>query len=207
MVGHSATAMLTLHRRALLATAALFVGERLTAKAETIAGGLPWRPFAGSPPQSTQSDGWLYFTEAEGAAVEALADRIIPPDPETPGGAKAGCAVFIDRQLAGPYGRSAGFYVSPPFIKGLKGQGPQDEAGPAARYRKGLAALDRFCQTAKGARGFVALSDADKDAVIAGLEKGEAKLEGEDGQAFFELLLKDVQQGFFADPIYAAIAT
>ena len=28
------------------------------------------------------------------------------------------------------------------------------------------------------------------------------KLDGADGKAFFELLLKDVQQGFFADPIY-----
>ncbi len=33
--------------------------------------------------------------------MEAIVDRIIPPDPETPGGKDAGCAVFIDRQLKG----------------------------------------------------------------------------------------------------------
>jgi gluconate 2-dehydrogenase gamma chain len=46
----------------------------------------------------------VYFTADEGAAIEALVDRLIPPDPQIPGGKDAGCAVFIDRQLAGPYG-------------------------------------------------------------------------------------------------------
>ena len=32
-------------------------------------------------------------------------DRLIPPDPDTPGGKDTGCAVFIDRQLAGALGR------------------------------------------------------------------------------------------------------
>ena len=101
--------------------------------------------------------------------MEALVDRLIPPDPETPGGKDAGCAVFIDRQLAGPYGRQAGFYLSPPFIKGTKQQGAQDEDGPAVRYRKALAALDKYCKAQKGG-AFASLSDADKDAVIASVK-------------------------------------
>jgi hypothetical protein len=31
--------------------------------------------------------------------MEALVDRLIPPDPETPGGKDAGCAIFTDRQM------------------------------------------------------------------------------------------------------------
>ena len=194
--------VLRLHRRELLASAALLLGGRVIAHADTLAGGFPWRPFAGSPPQPVEPGGWLFFTPTEAATVEALADRLIPPDPETPGGKDSGCAVFIDRQLSGPYGRGGGLYVSPPFMKGMKGQGPQDPDGPAARYRKALVALDQFCRKNHDGRAFVSLSDADKDAVIAGLEKGEAKLDGVDGQGFFELLINDVQQGFFADPIY-----
>jgi len=38
--------------------------------------------------------------------------------------------------------------------------------------------------------------------VLSGLESGTVDLEGADGKAFFELVLKDVQEGFFADPIY-----
>ena len=187
-----------LHRRQLLGSAAflLIAGTRYSG-----AQSLPWRPEAGSPPEPFIKGPWVFFEPAEGTAVEALVDRLIPPDPETPGGKDAGCAVFIDRQLAGPFGRRAGLYLSPPFIKGTKQQGPQDEDGPAVRYREALAALDQYCNKEKGG-AFASLSDADKDAVIGGLESGEAKLAGVDGQAFFELILKDAQEGFFADPIY-----
>jgi gluconate 2-dehydrogenase gamma chain len=189
-------------RRELLSSTALLIGSGVIARAGTIAGRLPWRPGAGSPPEPIPTGAWIFFTDAEGAAVEALADRIIPPDSDTPGGKDAGCAVFIDRQLAGPYGRREGLYVRPPFLKGLKVQGPQDPAGPAQQYRAGLAALDRHCRAAYGGKGFAQLSDADKDATLSGLEKSTVKLDGADGEAFFELVLKDVQQGFFADPIY-----
>jgi len=46
------------------------------------------------------------------------------------------------------------------------------------------------------------LSTDAQDAVLAGLESGEFKLDGVDGQAFFEQAIKDIQMGFFADPIY-----
>jgi len=194
--------VLRFRRRELLASAAFLLGGRLVAQAEVLAGGLPWRPYGGTPPAPFKPGGWIFFTPDEGAAVEALADRLIPPDPQTPGGKDAGCAVFIDRQLAGPYGRNGGLYDSPPFVKGLKNQGPQDEAGPAARYRKALAALDRFCRKNHDNRPFAHLSDELKDQIIFGLEKGDVELEDVKGKDFFELLIKDVQQGFFADPIY-----
>jgi gluconate 2-dehydrogenase gamma chain len=189
---------LKLHRRELLGSAAflLMAGTRHSG-----AQSLPWRPDAGSPPLPVAQGPWLFFDAGEAAAVEALADRLIPPDPDTPGGKDAGCAVYIDRQLAGPYGRQAGLYVSPPFIKGTKEQGPQDEDGPAVRFRKALAALDQYCKTQKG-EAFASLSDADKDAIIGDIEDGAAKLDGVDGEAFFALLLKNTQEGFFADPIY-----
>jgi gluconate 2-dehydrogenase gamma chain len=118
------------------------------------------------------------------------------------GGKDAGCAVFIDRQLAGPYGRQEGLYVRPPFLKGTKQQGPQGAAGPAQQYREGLFALDRYCRANRGGKSFAELDDAAKDAILTGLESSEITLEVADGQSFFELILKDTQQGFFADPIY-----
>jgi gluconate 2-dehydrogenase gamma chain len=174
----------------LLGSAAfLLIGGAAGARAQW----LPWRPEAGSPPEPFVKGPWIFFDPAEGAAVEALGS-LIPPDPETPGGKDAGCAVFIDRQLAGPFGRRAGLYLSPPFIKGTKQQGPQDEDGPAVRYRKALAALDQYCKKEKGG-AFVSLSDADKDAVIGGLESG-ASWTGVDGQAFFQLLLANTRRDF-----------
>jgi gluconate 2-dehydrogenase gamma chain len=134
--------------------------------------------------------------------MEAIADRIIPPDPQTPGGKDAGCAVFVDRQLAGPYGRQDGLYVRPPFHAGTPNQGPQSEAGPAQKYREALAALDRACKAKYVGKAFAELPDSDMDAVLKGLESGDLKLDGVDGKSFFEQAVKDVQMGFFADPIY-----
>jgi gluconate 2-dehydrogenase gamma chain len=128
---------------------------------------------------------------------------LIPPDPQTPGGKDAGCAVFIDRQLAGPYGQSAGLYTAPPFEKGDKQQGPQSSFGPAELYRKGFAALDEHVRTERHGHSFAALDAAQQDAVLQDLEGGKIKFGGSlDAQTFFEQVLKDVQQGFFADPIH-----
>ena len=72
-------------RRSLLASTALSLITG-AAGARTLAGGtgMPWRPFAGDPPQAVKPGPWVFFTPEEGAAVEALVDRLIPPDPETP---------------------------------------------------------------------------------------------------------------------------
>src|SRR5262250_3188561 len=64
------------------------------APAETILGRLPWVPNAGNPPVPVKAGPWQFFSAEEGRALEAIADRIIPPDPQTPGGKDSGCAVF-----------------------------------------------------------------------------------------------------------------
>ncbi|CAM5332762.1 Gluconate 2-dehydrogenase subunit 3 OS=Afipia felis OX=1035 GN=BN961_00367 PE=4 SV=1 [Afipia felis] len=192
---------MTIDRRQLLASAAYIVASLSAARASPIMRHLPWSPNGGNPPKPFQPGPWHYFTGAEGRTMEAIADRIIPPDPDTPGGKDAGCAVFVDRQLAGPYGRKDGHYNRPPFMSGTKQQGEQDEATPAQQYRKALAALDQHCQ-GKFSKPFAELSDDDKDAVLHELESGNASLDGIDGKAFFELVLKDIQTGFFADPLY-----
>jgi gluconate 2-dehydrogenase gamma chain len=192
----------TLNRRHLLTGTALLVAGASVGHAETIFGSLPWVPNAGDPPIPAKPGAWLFFTAVEGSAVEAIADRIIPPDPQTPGGKDSGCAVFIDRQLAGPYGRQDGLYVSGPFEHGAKNQGPQSAAGPAQHYREALAALDQACKARHGEKAFAELTVDEQDAMLKGLESGELKLGGADGQGFFEQLVKDVQMGFFADPVY-----
>jgi Gluconate 2-dehydrogenase subunit 3 len=100
---------MSIDRRELMTTTAVYLLlSAVPARARIIAGGLPWQPEAGAPPKPVRPGPWVYFTPEEGIAIEAIADRLVPPDPETPGGKDAGCAVFIDRQLAGPYGSSEG---------------------------------------------------------------------------------------------------
>jgi gluconate 2-dehydrogenase gamma chain len=191
-----------MNRRRLLTSSALaLVLGSGVGQSATIKGGLPWKPGAANPPVPAAPEGWRYFTPQEAAAVEAFVDRLIPPDPETPGGKDAGCAIYIDRQLAGPHGRWEGYYMSGPFQKGTKEQGPQSSVTPAQHYRTALAALDKACR-GKFGKPFAELADAQKDETIKGLEEDSFKLEGTDGKEFFDLILKDTQRGFLADPIY-----
>ena len=53
-----------------------------------------------------------------------------------------------------------------------------------------------------GGKPFAELSGDDRIALLKAVDKGELKLDGVDGKAFFTQLVKDVQMGFFADPIY-----
>ncbi len=183
-------------------TAMLLLIAPAAARAAVIKGGMPWLPGVADPPTPARPGPWQFFTADEAAAVEALVDRLIPPDSETPGGKDLGCAVFIDRQLAGPAGRYEGRYMSGPFRHGTKQQGDQSPTTPAQHYRQALGALAAYCREKFGGKSFAQLSDHDKDDVITGLEHGAIKLPGSDSAAFFRLLLNDTQTGFLADPIY-----
>ncbi|HLW25068.1 MAG TPA: gluconate 2-dehydrogenase subunit 3 family protein [Steroidobacteraceae bacterium] len=253
--------MTDIRRRDLLVgTAFALLGK--AAGADVIAGALPWSPNAASPPLPVHPGGWHFFTEAESALAEALADRIIPPDPGPrgtpvavpgsaaaaattpaagsatrdtarasgsahangtgstsgatgasgpapdyrtewcPGGREAGCAVFLDRQLAGPYGQSEGLYRKGPFQKGSKTQGEQNPETPAQLYRRWLAALDKYARSLQDGKPFVEMSTDRQDVILAGLESGSVELEGVDAKDFFKHLVMDLQTGFFADPLY-----
>jgi gluconate 2-dehydrogenase gamma chain len=140
-----------------------------------------------------------FFTRAEALDVAAAAERIFPSDDAGPGAAEANVVIYIDRQLAGPYGRFEGLYMSGPFQQGTPQQGLQSSTTPADAYRRALAALDKHCRDAFGAP-FAQLADERKDEVITGLENGSLKIAGTEG--FFHQLLNDTQEGFLADPVY-----
>ena len=100
-------------RNVLLGTASLLALAEIGAtgaQAREIAGKLPGVS-PGSPPQPIAPGDCQFFTPEEGSAVEAIVDRLIPPDADFAGGKDAGCAVYIDRQLADPFGSDQGLYV------------------------------------------------------------------------------------------------
>jgi gluconate 2-dehydrogenase gamma chain len=163
---------------------------------------LPWEAKDISPPIPVRPGPWVYFTPYEAAAVEAIVDRLIPPDNSGPGGKAAGCAVFIDRQLAGAFGDSRKLYMRPPFANGTRSQGLQSPIVPKERYRASLAALDDYCKATFAGKGFASLAAVHQDQVLAGLENGEIELRDGSGKAFFEAVLANTIEGFFADPIY-----
>jgi gluconate 2-dehydrogenase gamma chain len=196
-----------IRRRDVLTGAALAIAGGAAAHAGVIKGELPWRPDEASPPTPAEPGPWRFFTSEEVPAIEALADRIIPPDPETPGGKDAGCVVFLDRQLAGAYGSAAGLYDRGPFIQGVEQQGPQSSRTPAQTYRAALRALDQYCREGRGngtshGKSFADLTPEEQDEVLHGVEAGTVQLSGVEASQFFTTLLRDIKDGFFADPIY-----
>ena len=193
-------------RRFLASASALpilaFAGD---AAARDISGQMPWEAFAGDPPKPVNPAGWYYFTPSEAQTVEAIVDRLIPADHLSVGGKDAGCAVFIDRQLAGSFGKSSRLYMKGPFAKGLPTQGYQGALNPQGRYRLGLRALDDYVKGAYAGKSFDQLSASDQDAVLEGMEGGKITLklaQGFNTRAFFDLILQNTMEGFFADPLY-----
>jgi gluconate 2-dehydrogenase gamma chain len=192
-----------LTRRQLLVSSAttLAVGAAASAKAATLNAVPQWVPFDHNGPMHYQTPGWQFFSAEEAREVEAIVERLIPGDDLSVSGKDAGCAVFIDRQLAGEYGTFDRLYMQGPFEKGTPMQGDQSPLVPQQRYRLGLAALGEYCQ-ATFQKAFSGLSNEDRDKVLTDLEKGAIELKGIDARLFFQQVLGNTMEGFFADPIY-----
>jgi gluconate 2-dehydrogenase gamma chain len=124
-----------------------------------------------------------FFTESEALIVAAAASRIFPSDDTGPGAREAGVAIYIDRQLAGPYGKDRHRYTHGPFEESAPREfGYQGKATPQEIYREGLIKL----------RGFDRLQPAEQD---KRLEQIEASL-------FFTLLHRHTVEGMFCDPMH-----
>lgn len=193
-----------LSRRQLMAATTTLAGLSAgAAHARTVAGSLPWVPNEAYPPAPVDRNAPLVFlTPDEAAAVDAILARLIPADDLGPGAKESGGTIFIDRQLAGPYGGADWLYMQGPFpADPLPSQGLQSPLNPRQQYRQGLAALDAYCR-ANGGQPFAAMPPADQDKLLAALEKNQVKLPNYDGASLFALLLTNAMEGYFADPAY-----
>jgi gluconate 2-dehydrogenase gamma chain len=109
---------------------------------------------------------------------------------------------FIDRQLAGDFGRGARWYMQGPWSEGESTQGYQTRHTPASLYRAAIREIDRAVAESRQAEGFAKLAPADQDAWLGRLEKGAVTLPTVEPKTFFRLLLQNTQEGFWSDPIY-----
>jgi gluconate 2-dehydrogenase gamma chain len=124
-----------------------------------------------------------FFTEQEALIVAAAASRIIPSDETGPGASEAGVVIYIDRQLAGPWGRDARRYTHEPFDDSAAAEfGYQGAASPQTLYREGLKQLTGFDQ----------LLPSEQDARLVQIEQS----------TFFELLHRNTIEGMFCDPLH-----
>jgi gluconate 2-dehydrogenase gamma chain len=145
----------------------------------------------------------FFFNDIEAKFIEAAVERLIPSEPEWPGAAPAGVLYFIDRQLAGAYGAGARMYLKGPWAPGAPPQqGYQLRYTPAELYRIWIAETLAFVKSTHSNHEFWDLQPSVMDEVLSALESGTAKLSSIPSPTFFETLLANTVEGYFADPAY-----
>jgi gluconate 2-dehydrogenase gamma chain len=110
-----------------------------------------------------------------------------PSDATGPGAKEAGVVIYIDRQLAGPYGADKYRYTKGPFVESVPEHGYQAKENPRETYHQGIAQLG------------VSFDELSADQQIQ-------KLQSMEKTHFFQLLRAHTVEGMFSDPMHGGNA-
>jgi gluconate 2-dehydrogenase gamma chain len=128
-----------------------------------------------------------FLTGPEGKVIVAACERIFPADESGPGAIQANVVVYIDHQLAGPYGTDKHRYLQPPFVQSIPEHGYQGQENPQQIYRAGIKTLGT---------DFAGLEGPQQDERLARQER----------TLFFQLLRQHTLEGMFCDPMHGGNA-
>src|ERR1700709_2760442 len=93
-------------------------------------------------PAAAEPAGYAFLNLDEAAFVEAVVDHMIPADELSPKGTDLGVHIYIDRALAGGWGKGDRLYMQGPWKQGTPSQGYQLPLTPAELYRAGIKAAN-----------------------------------------------------------------
>lgn len=159
----------------------------------------PARAQQGSPSPAL---GYEFLHNEEAAFVETLVDHMVPADEHTPKGTDVGVNIYIDRALAGAWGKGDRLYMQGPWKLGVPSQGYQLPLTPAQLYRAGIAATNAYCRKTYG-KTFDALDEKQREEALVGLSTGKITFEGGPPvRVFWATVYQTVMEGMFSDPIY-----
>ena len=152
--------------------------------------------------QSASTGGYAFLNAEEAAFIEALVDHMVPADALTPKGTDIGLNIFIDRALAGGWGKGDRLYMQGPWKQGVPSQGYQLPMTPADLYRSGIAAANVVCVKSYG-KSFDKLAEAHREEFLLNLQAGKVTFEnGPPARVFFTTVYQSVMEGMFSDPMY-----
>lgn len=147
------------------ATAALPLIGGAAAVAESVSA-------APAPAASAPVLGYTSFSGDEAAFVETMVNVMCPADEYTPNGVDCGLAAYIDRQLAGDFGKGARRYMRGPWQVGKPQQGYQLPLTPEQFFKAGIEAANAVCATKYG-KPFDQVSAVDDDGFLSDLAAGK----------------------------------
>ena len=145
---------------------------------------------------------YLSLGPQEAACVEALVNVMCPADAITPNGVDCGLHIYIDRQLAGAWGRGDQLYRQGPWHPGKPQHGYQSPLTPEQHFKAGIAVLRREAQH-RTSKAIEQLEAGPLDALLQEIAAG--RLDDERyalGAWFNDFLYPLFVQACFADPMY-----
>jgi gluconate 2-dehydrogenase gamma chain len=155
-----------------------------------------------APAAAMEPAGYVFLNPDEAAFVEALVDHMIPADEISPKGTDLGVNTYIDRALAGGWGKGDRLYMQGPWKLGAPSQGYQLPLTPAQLYRAGIAATNAHCRKTYG-NTFDRIAEAQRQEVLTGLSAGKIVFDsGLPVRVFWTTLYQTVIEGMYSDPIY-----
>ncbi len=176
-------------------------GLAVAAAAPTAATAAPAAPAVADPVV-----GYVCFSQDEAAFVETMINIMCPADEFTPNGVDCGLPIYIDRQLAGDFGRGSKRYARGPWVQGKPQQGYQLPLTPEQYFKAGVAAANAAC-VARYGKPFDQVAAADASTFLDELGAGKVTDSALPmGQWFNELVYPLFAQACFADPIYGGNA-
>ncbi len=159
-------------------------------------------PASAAPAVVPEPAGYAFLNLDEAAFVEALVDHMVPADEISPKGTDLGVNIYIDRALAGAWGKGERLYMQGPWKQGSPSQGYQLPLTPAQLYRAGIEATNAHCRKAYG-KPFDRIDGAQREAVLIGLSTGKIIFDnGLPVRLFWTTLYQTVVEGIYSDPIH-----
>jgi gluconate 2-dehydrogenase gamma chain len=166
------------------------------------AANLPQSAQAQEAPAAPATAGYSFLNLDEAAFVEALVDHMVPADELSPKGTELGINIYIDRALAGGWGKGERLYMQGPWKLGTPSQGYQLPLTPAQLYRAGIEATNAHCRKTYG-KAFDRLDEQQREEVLLGLSTGKVSFDsGLPVRVFWTTVYQTVMEGMFSDPIY-----
>jgi len=148
------------------------------------------------------SEARMFFTRYEDFVIlEQATERIYPEDDNGPGAIELGVPYFIDKQLAGTWGKNTEEYMMGPFAEGEPTQGLQSALNRGEIFTQGIRKIKEISNDEFDS-SFEELEEEQQNEILKMFENGDVELGGVPAATFFDMLIKATIEGAYSDPLY-----
>jgi len=141
-----------------------------------------------------------FFNADEWRFVHAVCERLIPADEHGPSAIEAGVPEFLDRHMQTPYAAGDIWYMQGPFLEASSDFGYQGRLPLRDILRVGMRAFDTHARNTFGGKTFAELEPAQQEGMLRDADGNKLKLDDISAKVFFNNLLAETRNGYFADP-------